>query len=279
MKGGELDALESLVIKLKPQVLFIDRLFEYSSEFIHRIKQHTRVLMFHNLCEGGFNSDTFILPAAHIPENVLLDPKWDRGGAKLLHGFEYILINEQISALKGSISHANRNAVPLVIITTGGSDPEGVLLKLINFLPDPELSPYHARILVGESFMHGDELDALNLDGLEHLQVMPYDTKAFLDCNFSIATFGVTTYELLYLDIPQLSVGHSLRNAAGSKMLSNKCKMIVDMGLIDKLSKEKFQAAFFKMISESDCLARGECVIDGHGRQRIVDEILSLSNE
>ena len=279
MHSDEEESLEEIVLTLKPNVLFIDKLFEYSSDFIRSLKLHTRVIMFHNLCEGGYCSDTFILPAAHVASDVLEDSAWSKGGAKLRHGFEYVIINDDIRNLKEHMSGIARYEPPVVAITTGGSDPSGVLLKLLQFLPDPEHLPYRAKILVGESFVHHKELSDMNLEAFEHLDIMPYSTKALLDSSFVIATFGVTSYELLYLKIPQLSVGHSARNALGSEILSTKCETLKNLGLMDSLTSLKFQTAFKKMIAEYLHLKRDGCEIDGMGKQRVVDEIVSLCDE
>jgi spore coat polysaccharide biosynthesis predicted glycosyltransferase SpsG len=271
---SEESELLEFVLNEQPDILFIDKLYNYSVEFIRSIRIVSRVIMFHNLCDGRFTCDAFILPAAHIPEEVISDPRWETGPVTLYHGFEYIVINRAIITAKKSADRRGTTDLPSIIISTGGSDPQGVLLKLLPWIPPPGKDQFRVKVLVGEAFMHRSDLEQLLPCLDEHIQVIPYNAQELINGAFAIATFGVTSYELLHLQIPILSVGHSEQNARGSKVLSLKCSELVDLGYIDNLTKAHFHEAFWEMLNSYKTMSFEECKVDGDGVNRTVKIIM-----
>jgi UDP-2,4-diacetamido-2,4,6-trideoxy-beta-L-altropyranose hydrolase len=272
---SEEDELYEQVRIESPHILFIDKLYEYTPEFINNIQMDVKVIMFHNICEGGFLSSVFILPAAHVSDDVLKDSRWISGGVELYHGYEYVIVN------KGLIS-ANRRKLPdreapNIVITTGGSDPAGVLIKILMWLPEAIEVPFTVTALVGEAFLHWEELNSMEPLLGSNIQIKAYDVEELTKASFAIATFGVSSYELLYLNIPFLSVGHSLRNAEGSRNLSLKCSSLIDLGYIEVLEKESFQIAFNDMLTRYDKLENTGCIVDGKGVERIAKIILETT--
>jgi len=79
-------------------------------------------------------------------------------------------------------------------------------------------------ILIGDAFKHKERLNNLNLPS--NFKISPYRPSKLLEADVALATFGVTVYELIYLNIPVICAGHTEENKKGCKALSKHCKLI-----------------------------------------------------
>jgi spore coat polysaccharide biosynthesis predicted glycosyltransferase SpsG len=280
-KESEETFITNTVKNVLADVLFIDRLYSYQPEFISKIQKHTRVCMFHNLCDGAFECDQFILPASHFSDKVLQDKRWMTGKVKFYEGFPFIVLNDKILALKRK---SNINTDPMhIVLTTGGSDHKGIMIKLLEYLADfNEIENIKITALIGEIFSHHGELEKLRDRLSSIISVHPFNYSDLAKADLAINTFGVSTYELIYLGIPVISVGHSQHNAQGSAHLAEKYGIIADLGLIDDLTRMKFLSVLTEMIANPKQLMKIQkksChLIDGLGCARVADLIYSLGS-
>lgn len=259
-------------------VLFIDKLFSYQPAFIREIRKHTRVSMFHNLCDGAFECDQFILPASHVNETVLQDKRWLTGPVKFYEGFPYIILDKNILEID---KKSEINTDPMhIVLTTGGSDPKGVIIRLLEYLADYKIEKIRVTALVGELFSHSDKLEKLRGRLSKVFSVRPFNYTDLADADLAVNTFGVGTYELIYLGIPTLSIGHADKNARGSALLAEKYGFTIDLGLFDNLTKRQFLSTLNKAITNPTQLKKmqekSRGVIDGLGVNRVADLIYHL---
>ncbi len=265
--------LYNAAIRVKPNVIFIDKLFPYSKIFIKKLRSSSQVLMFHNFCEGAFASDAFIFPAAHIPDEILKDHRWSKNDVDLYHGFDFIIINDAVIELH---PRPRQQIVEQVIITTGGRDPMGVMLIVLDLLRYCTLENLSINALIGSHFKYRYELERLLPTLPEQVNIKPFDYRYLETADVAISTFGVTIYELLYLKIPVLSIGHAPLNERGSKVLAGKCEAVKDMGLISELGKEDFSKIFESFLSNSTLHDVPKNIIDGNGAERIANIIIQM---
>ena len=96
----------------------------------------------------------------------------------------------------------------------------------------------------------------------------------------TINTFGVSTYELIYLGVPVITIGHVRKNAEGSACLAEKYGLNYDLGLIDDLTREKFFSTLKTLIKNPKQLEKMQDksigLIDGLGANRVAKLIHSL---
>lgn len=273
--------LYKAVTELNAKVLFIDKSYPYQSKLIKEIKKILTVIMFHNICEGSYHADIFILPTIHSPEKFLTDPRWKKNGVRFYHGNKYIVINEQILTLnkKTDIDSGSTR----VVITTGGSDPKGILIRLLNWLSISDLSNLKITALQGQLFTHTKELNALRSKLPEHIIIKKYDPNLLPGNNLAICTFGLSTYEMLYIGVPVLSIGHQASNALASKILEDRYRAVVDLGCIDDLSKEKFISTLYILLNNKRKLAElsqtGMRLLDGKGAYRVAKLIIGAAHK
>ncbi len=275
--------LQDIIEEEKYALLIIDKLYNYKPEFISRIKQFVTVCMMHNLCEGAFHSDVFILPSAHSPEDIIDNVLWEKNKVSFFGGPEYIIINKKILAIKALREKRRENRKKRVVISTGGSDPEAVLLTLLKWVSDLEPGRLEFLALAGKNFAHKRKLINLKKDLPAHIEVKEYDTEAYIHADLAIATFGITTYELLYLGIPTISLGHSPVNSEGSTRLAKRTGSILDLGYFYQLSQNQFIKTLMKAVNDpslrSKLSEKGNKLVDGKGLTRIVKVILETLNQ
>jgi len=127
--------------------------------------------------------------------------------------------------------------------------------------------------LRGASYCHDDELQRLALQLPDYMSIKEFDYTYFLQADIAISTFGVTTYELLYLGIPVVSIGHCKRNAAGSRILAERYNAVFDCGWIDDIAGDQFILDLKHFITNSSYRTKlsenGRKLIDGFGLNRI----------
>jgi spore coat polysaccharide biosynthesis predicted glycosyltransferase SpsG len=279
-KKSEETSITDAVKNIHTDVLFIDKLFPYRPAFIREIRKHTRVCMFHNLCDGAFECNQFILPASHINDKVLQDKRWTTGKVKLFEGFPYIVLNDKILTLKRK---SNINTHPMhIVLTTGGSDPKGVMIQLLKYLVDFEIKNIKITALIGEIFSHIDEIENLRGNLCHNISIIPFNYTDFANADLAVNTFGVSTYEMIYLGIPTLSIGHAKQNARGSYLFAKKYGFTQDLGLLDDLTQREFLSTLNTVITDPTKLEKmqekSRGVIDGFGAKRVAKLIHALGS-
>jgi len=271
------DAVKNILV----DVLFIDKLYPYQPEFIRKIQKHTHVCMFHNLCDGAFECDQFILPASHFSDKVLQDKRWTTGKVKLYEGFPFVVLNDKILALKRK---SNINTDPMhIVLTTGGSDHKGIMIQLLEYLLDfNEIENIKITALIGEDFSHHDELEKLRGRLSCIFTVRPFNYSDLPKADLAINTFGVSTYELIYLGIPTMSIGHAKQNARGSYIFAKKYGFTYDLGLFEDLTKHNFLNTLNTLITDPTNLKKMQNkslgIIDGFGAKRVAKLIHTLGS-
>lgn len=268
----------------KVNLLFIDNTYLYEEDFILEIRETAKTLLFHVFRNACFYSDLYILPSAHTDDSIINHPKWNVSETQFLFGPDYIVISDQLQEIKNRKDNRKTlNKKTKVVITTGGSDPKAVLLKIIDWLSDDSLKDIEICILKGKAFVHESQLQKKREQQSKNIEIKDFDLNEFFDADIAVCTFGVTTYELLYLGIPVLSIGHALTNAQGSKILNERHQAIVDSGYIGNLKKEIFLWELNQLISNKQLQNRlkktGKTLIDGKGLDRVIDELFGLFHD
>ena len=190
-----------------------------------------------------------IFPIAHISNEIINLYKWGENGvAELVHGNKYVILSENILKIskrdETNITNTNN-----ITITTGGSDPEGVMITLIEWLINEPVE-VNITALIGDAFMHNEKLDSLIGSLPENLKVVPFSYEELQKANLVVTTFGITLYELLYLGIPAICIAHSTDNSIDASILKERCDCFEDLGYIKKLESAEFISLRNKLITD-----------------------------
>jgi spore coat polysaccharide biosynthesis predicted glycosyltransferase SpsG len=281
LSENEVDFILRFLDSEKPHLIFIDNLFNYSAAFLQELKGKAKVILFQNLCDGKYQADAFILPSAHHPHEIINDEGWQKNDVAFYHGFEYIPVNDQIKDI--DLQEPQSVSISKISITTGGSDPRGVMLQLINWLMKTDYSDIHIVVLPGENFILKKELENLKQKTPLNFIFKNFNYSDLESSDLVICTFGVTSYELIYLGVPFISIAHAQNNARGSRILSEKLPYMKDLGLIDDLREEIFHEQLKDFLSNQNLKTEfretSRTLMDGKGINRIIDIILNQLNK
>jgi spore coat polysaccharide biosynthesis predicted glycosyltransferase SpsG len=113
-----------------------------------------------------------------------------------------------------------------------------------------------------------------------HVRIHPYTHDRLAAAAVAVCTFGVTVYELMFLGIPSLVIGHSVGNAEISRILAERCRATVDLGYVGDLSAAGFIEPLSDLLGNQQrrrgLAQAGMERIDGLGAQRTAERIIGL---
>lgn len=218
-------------------VAVVDRLYPYSAQFIRKLSGTAKVILVQNECPGMFDADVAFFPSAHLSDDIIADVRWQQGKATFLYGPDYVLLSDAVVGRLGA--RDDSTTAGHMAITTGASDPEGMLLRFIEWLDDADLD-IPIKALVGFDFVHRAQLEKMRLRNADKISVVPFNHDDLVTARLVVAAFGVTAYEVMYAGIPLITVGHAERNAVASSRIRERYGCTVDLGLFADLKKQKF---------------------------------------
>ena len=274
---NEEEFLLSSTIRYGADILFIDKLYPYSAEFILNLKKHCKVVLFNHLCNGAYLCDAVIIPTNHSDTETAYYKNLQNKRVKYYEGMDYVVLNEKITRLRKS-KRKNKEVLKLVI-TTGGSDPSGVMLKILAWMSQMDIRNMNVYALIGESFVHHKAIESIKKKLNDKIIITKYNVNYFKDADIAISNFGVSTYELIYLELVILSISHCEQNAKGSGILAKKCDQLIDLGNIENLNFEKFDNGLSNAITALTNEQLNYCSMDGLGVNRVAEIIFNLGKK
>ena len=207
--------VDYLIEKYEPDVVVVDEKKAYNISDIKRWQKFVRLVSIDFIGKNYELCDKIIIPNAHFePEKY---PNFNN----VVWGWDWVLINKEVFKLKPKSVIPQK--INTIVITTGGSDPSGMLFKFLEWL---EGCKREVLVLIGDAFKHKYRLKNMNLSN--NFKILPYSPNMLLKGDFALATFGVTVYELVYLNIPFICAGHTEENKTGCKILKKRCKLIIN---------------------------------------------------
>ena len=259
----EEDFLLSLASNNPNAIWIIDTKKQFDEKFLPNLKKNCDVvLLIENLSKNMECADGILFPAAHLDYDILKSwlPKENRD--KILTGWKWILLRDEI--INASISDIK---FPLVI-TTGGSDPNGVFFKIWNLLKGTNT---HATFLIGKSFVNRDKLPVAD----NFLNIIDYDIEHIASAGTVISTFGISIAECLFLKKPVISVGHSYENTIGSEILSRRTPACINLGYFEDITKESLLNEIDRLKQPNNEIKSwlSQDIIDGKGANRVASWI------
>ena len=134
-----------------------------------------------------------------------------------------------------------------------------------------------ARVLEGEE---GIKIIKL-LNEKDNITVEEYTEEKIGDADLAICTFGISLYELIYLNIPTVSIAHSKENANSSLILEKKFNGFVNLGYYKDIKGDFIREVLNKFIYDmhyfESMMNKCKNFIDGKGANRIAEIIQKFS--
>jgi spore coat polysaccharide biosynthesis predicted glycosyltransferase SpsG len=161
----------------------------------------------------------------------------------------------------------------------GGSDPAGLTLMALEAIEmlDDDL---HVLVALGCGFMHETALADLLFASKRSYEIrrdVSNMASLMAEADLSIASFGVTTYELAAIGVPMICVCLTKDHAEAARALVSE-HAAISMGYYKEISSANL-ANMLKCVIQGDCasrmFARVSQIIDGLGAKRIASVISS----
>lgn len=267
---SEIEFLNKIGDDAPGSIVFIDRLFPYGRDTIQNLRDRLKIIMFQNECEGMYECDYAVFPSAHLSDQMILSPQWSRARAKFLYGPDYVIINESVIAFLNQQRGAKPR--PYIAITTGASDPEGILVRTLEWINESEID-VPVKALYGFDFCHRSELEFMFPKLKPSIEVREFNYDDLFSARLAISAFGVTTYELVYANIPVITIGHVQKNALGSEILQKRYGCNYHLGLFREVTREQLISAIQVLWNHEEKLAvikrNQQGLIDGKGLERL----------
>jgi spore coat polysaccharide biosynthesis predicted glycosyltransferase SpsG len=166
------------------------------------------------------------------------------------------------------------------VLTAGASDPRGVTLRLLPWIAKLDVDR-EIHVLIGEAFVHARELARLAERLPSHLRFFPFSHDRLAAAGIAVCTFGVTAYELMFLGVPALVIGHTRENALTSRILAERCAATVDLGYVGDVREQTFKMELLDLLrdprKQREMSAKGLEQVDGLGAERMAQRITGLA--
>jgi len=272
-EGKEESHTLQLIKKGDFSVYYVDGIIAFTEAFIESIrKSRIKVVFYQNNSDTKHLCDIFILPSLRYDSSFF---KNFSEKTKVFTGLDYVIFNEKVYQLASKRKPIRKIAENIGIVT-GGSDPKGVLLTIHSLIEHATFQHINFIYFYGEDFLHKENIPAHTK---ANVQFSPFDLKAVSNMDIVICTFGVSTYELMYLGIPTISIGHQFTNAAASKKVEDCTKGIIDLGLIDDINATRLNDTLGMLIDQPqqrEALSKNAMkAIDAKGIDRIIQIVTS----
>jgi spore coat polysaccharide biosynthesis predicted glycosyltransferase SpsG len=272
--ADETAALRAILEDPQNSLIVIDRIYPYSQREVAELAEQIPVFMIHNDCQGLAECHGVVFPVAHLSteREVELRKRVRRGLFRV--GFDFVMLGH------GALASPRLSPQGYVGLTTGASDPAGIMLRVLGLLASTRPVPA-LRAFYGRSFSELGALDVIRPTLPDWVSVAPFDTNALFRSAAAICAFGVTAYELLYRGIPFASIGHTVRAVEGSAILAERLGLPTDLGALDSLAPQSL-GANLKNLSDVSMQAEFRRatggLVDGLGVRR-VSQLVAEINE
>ncbi len=274
LKNGsqsEEEFLEEAGSKIKPYAIVIDKPHRYSANYLKNLKKNNaKIIFIDNLCEGIDCADENIFPSINIDGNALKKYLSEEKIKKIKTGLDFVIIRDEIFDLKNKIKPAPNTRISIAV-ATGGSDPKGILIKTADFLKNMNLDS-DIFLLEGEYFKLKKQLDKLKRDLPENFHILPHSPENLMKGNICICKFGVSIYELIYLQIPNVCISHAKEDVAYAEKLQE-LELTKHIGYADEFTKNDLQNELQRFLKDGNYyknrIEKLKNKIDGKGAKRI----------
>ena len=169
-------------------------------------------------------------------------------------------------------------ARPTVLVTMGGSDPQGLTLRMAKALAMLD-SVYRIRFVVGTGMKNADVVarglvtlrkNYETVEGADDLSV------EYASADVALCAFGVTAYELAACGIPAIYLGLTEDHVISASAFTA-AGMGLSLGLADSVSDADIaravQGLLDKPAARRELRSRGLALIDGQGAARIAADL------
>ena len=142
-----------------------------------------------------------------LNSSILANPSTYPKDAKLLLGPQYLILDERFKTAKRKTKKLND--IFNVLITFGGSDPDGLTYKVLKALAKKKHKGIIFNVILGPGFIEYERIHSIISNFPSIIEIFnnpPGLLSFFLDCDLAICAGGRTLYELQTLKVPTIAI-------------------------------------------------------------------------
>jgi len=243
---------------------------------IRQVRPDIAVVVLDNEGLGCLEADALIYPNAHSqPSAALLSSP-----VKVYYGSQYVILGagflSEVITPETSAIH-----LPSVLISAGGRDPEHISERVLDSVKD--LKDCHVDLVVPIMYDQPENLEriATRMASTVTLHWRIKNLRPLMQrATVAVCAFGVTAYELAYLGVPTVLLGHYEYQEAERKRFAQ-WGSAVNLGWGKTVNPETLHHTVVSLLEDSQSRNTmrdaGQKLVDPHGAQRVIDVILATA--
>lgn len=209
-----------------------------------------------------------------VPQVKRMD--WTGFTGELHVGWEWVILRKEFSTTPYSLLPAPSSVLqaPKVLVTMGGSDPQGMTLKAVKAL-EMLNEDFEAVVVLGAGFQHKKQLNNLlsackhRFDVRENVQNM---AELMSQSDLAVASFGVTAYELAAMEVPAIYLCLTEDHSESASAFVEE-GMAISLGVFTHVNTEMIAKGISNILNNKSLLSKvadnERKHIDGQGVARI----------
>jgi len=197
--------LDNVIQSIRPDALVLDVRSELARSSVEKWRSEGLLIVtLDDPSERRLAADLAFYPP--VPQVERID--WAGFTGKLYVGWEWVILRKEFATTpcpKPQVPSPKPRA-PKVLVTMGGSDPQGMTLKAVKALEMLD-EDFEVVVVLGAGFQYKENLDNLmstckhRFDVRENVQNM---AEIMAQSDLAVASFGVTAYELAAMGVPAI---------------------------------------------------------------------------
>jgi UDP-2,4-diacetamido-2,4,6-trideoxy-beta-L-altropyranose hydrolase len=259
--------------------------YHFDAAYLGHVKREvespeTKFLLIDDMGKAGpYCADIVVNQNLHASESMYLDRE---EYTKLLLGTQSVMLRRNFTARRSKDKDRDFFHARRLLILMGGSDPDNLTARILDYLKTLNLPGWEARAIIGkDSAFQGSLRDTIlrNQLPVELLENPPDIAESMQWADLAISAGGTTIWELAFMGVPVIAIARAeqelmLMRAAAAR------EIVVDMGMFQSVDAMEMRRAVESLARDSDRRRRmseaGQALIDGRGASRIVSAMNEL---
>ena len=278
--NNETDKMIELIKREKPDYIFIDSYY-VSNDYFDIINENSDTIYIDDVFAFPYHVNYLINYNIYASEAKYSEIYKDDNLPQLILGPRYAPLRDEFQNLSGNF----RDKVGNVLISTGGSDEAGLVLKIINILCNKKhlIDGIKYHFILGSYEPDRQEIYELGkkFDWIELHEKVNNMAEIMTSCDIAVSAAGSTLYELCACGIPtvtyiladnqidgatEFAKQGLMLNAGDLRSQGFTCEAIINM--LDELIMDKDKRHVLSHNMKS--------IVDGNGAQNIIKQLINV---
>jgi len=211
-----------LKIDSQKKIVIFDIKEKIGSLLLKKLASLAKTIIFHDFNISAKLADLIIYPIIHLTKSDHQKIKnLKTKNNKIIYGKNYIILNRNILKEKNNIKQKKIKIKNQISILTGGSDPYNYEGKICKILIKNKINLKYKLL-----FLRGPKQTSSNLIFKPNIFYKKFNFTDLNQSKLIISTFGVSTYEMLYLQKKIINICYNIKSKKRAQILDKNFKNI-----------------------------------------------------